>query len=29
MALDKQGDGLLSPEELVEGMCHVGGRRFF
>lgn len=24
MALDKEGDGLLSPEELVEGMCHVG-----
>jgi len=24
MALDKQGDGLLSPEELVEGMRHVG-----
>merc|ERR1719401_2453765 len=24
MALDMQGDGLLSPEELVEGMRHVG-----
>jgi len=24
MALDTQGDGLLSPEELVEGMRHVG-----
>eukprot|EP00931_Biecheleriopsis_adriatica_P065518 TRINITY_DN40032_c0_g1_i1.p1 TRINITY_DN40032_c0_g1~~TRINITY_DN40032_c0_g1_i1.p1 ORF type:complete len:957 (+),score=179.99 TRINITY_DN40032_c0_g1_i1:101-2971(+) len=26
MALDKQGDGLLSAEELVEGMRHVGYR---
>jgi len=24
MALDTQGDGLLSPEELIEGMRHVG-----
>jgi len=24
MALDSQGDGLLSPEELIEGMKHVG-----
>ena len=24
MALDKQGDGLLSCEELIEGMRHVG-----
>merc|ERR1711920_1103516 len=24
MALDTQGDGLLSPEELVRGMRHVG-----
>jgi len=24
LALDKEGDGLLSPEELIQGMRHVG-----